>query len=107
MTDHPTKEYFAEHVNHSFQLKLAGQAIKLELVEVKSLDTPSAGTTWGAAGSPPQRDAFSLVFRGPQDTPLDQGMFTLSQAGADDLAPIFLVPIAADDQGRYYEAIFN
>jgi hypothetical protein len=100
MVDHLTKEYFAERVGLSFRLELAGQEIELELAEVKSLGVPSAG-------SQPQRESFSLVFRGPQNSPLDQGMFTLSQSGMDDLEPIFLVPIAADEQGRYYEAIFN
>lgn len=43
----------------------------------------------------------------PPDPASRPGAFKLGPAEADDLAPIFLVPIAADDQGRYYEAIFN
>jgi hypothetical protein len=107
MLDRLTREQFAQRVGHSFRLELAEQALELELVEVKSLGSPSAGATWGAAGSSMRPESFSLVFRGPASAPLEQGMYSLSQAGDDDLEPIFLVPIAADDQGRYYEAIFN
>ena len=100
MPDHLTKEYFAERVGGSFRLELTEQEIELELVEVKSLGAPSAGSQL-------RRESFTLVFRGPQNSPLDQGMFTLSPVGMDALEAIFLVPIAADEQGRYYEAIFN
>jgi len=107
MLDRLTREQFAQRVGHSFRLELAEQALELELVEVKSLGSPSAEAAWGAAGPQPRGESFSLVFRGPQAILLEQGMFSLSQAEMGDLEPIFLVPIAADDQGRYYEAIFN
>jgi hypothetical protein len=110
MSDHLTREYFAERLGRSFRLALDDQELQLELIEVKSLGPsaapPPAASAW-SGGEPTRQESFSLVFRGPQTPPLDQGLFELDPTEADELTLIFLVPIAADDQGRYYEAIFN
>jgi hypothetical protein len=52
------------------------------------------------------QERFSLVFRGPHDRLLQQGMYRLrhSQLGALEL---FLVPVGQDHEGLYYEAVFN
>ena len=105
MADRLTREYFAERVGQVFGVALAGAGLELELIEVKGLGEVSAGES--VADKQARRESFSLVFRGPADTPLGQGMFDLGQSGAETLDAIFLVPIAADQQGRYYEAIFN
>lgn len=115
MADQLTKAYFTERVGQAFRVALAESELELALVEVKALGEPSAASisatepTTGTptAGKPTRQEAFSLVFRGPADTALGQGIFNLSQAGTDTVDAIFLVPIAADEQGRYYEAIFN
>jgi hypothetical protein len=49
---------------------------------------------------------FSLVFRGPLDQPLEQGMYPMTheKMGTESL---FLVPIAREADGFHYEAVFN
>ncbi len=53
-----------------------------------------------------QRLPFALIFRAAPDARLPQRMYRLEHAtfGAMDL---LLVPVAADEKGRYYEAIFG
>ena len=95
MLDKVTRETFAEHLNTRFRTtSQAGAPLEVELIEVK------------AGRSTPRQDQFSLLFRGPQDVPLQQGMFRFEhdQMGAFDL---FLVPVRTDEHGFYYEAVFN
>jgi len=49
---------------------------------------------------------FSLVFRGPLDRPLEQGLYPITheKMGTEGL---FLVPIAREEDGFQYEAVFN
>jgi uncharacterized protein DUF6916 len=49
---------------------------------------------------------FSLVFRGPLDQPLEQGLYPLTHEsmGTESL---FLVPIGQGADGFRYEAVFN
>lgn len=49
---------------------------------------------------------FSITLRGPDESFLPQGMYTLShqQSGESD---IFLVPVGRDIEGFIYEAVFN
>ncbi|HEY2507675.1 MAG TPA: hypothetical protein VGI58_14260 [Streptosporangiaceae bacterium] len=52
------------------------------------------------------RLAFSLRFHGPADPALGQGIHRLAHAQMGEL-DIFLVPIAADQYSRSYEAVFG
>ncbi len=54
----------------------------------------------------PGQEGFSIVFRGPVDRLLPQGIYTLThdRLGAQE---IFIVPVARDEQGISYEAVFN
>ena len=52
------------------------------------------------------RPPFSLLFRGAATTVWPQGIYRLSRTGLDTL-DIFLVPVARDDSGVLYEAIFS
>jgi hypothetical protein len=74
-------------------------AMALELVEAKHL--PSQPGT-------PRPAPFSLIFRGPQDRPLDQRIYTLEHDQLGRLE-IFLVHIGpgTDGRGLNYQAIFN
>lgn len=58
------------------------------------------------AGSTPRQEQFSLLFTGPLDLFLPQGIYRLEhdQLGTIDL---FLVPIGKDGDGYQYEAVFN
>ena len=50
-------------------------------------------------------ESFSLLFEGPEDRPLPQGLFEFSHPGLGALE-IFLVPVGVDGTRRY-EAVFN
>lgn len=56
--------------------------------------------------SSPGQESYSIVFRGPEDRLLPQGTYTLDhdRLGEQDL---FIVPVAGDEQGISYEAVFN
>ena len=49
---------------------------------------------------------FSLVFQGPAEPRLTQGMHDLGHA-EHPLAGVFLVPIGRNDEGYIYEAVFT
>ena len=86
---------FAEHVNTRFQMRIdEATAFEVELVEV---------TKHGATESSYQ---FSLKFAAPLAAPLSQGLFILEHEKLGE-QPLFLVPIARDNQRLYYEAVFN
>lgn len=53
-----------------------------------------------------KRDAFALIFRGPGNVVLRQHMYPMQHETLGVL-PIFLVPIAVDQTGTVYEAVFN
>lgn len=90
-----THEAFSEHVNTRFQVQVdQATAVDVDLIEVSELKLY------------PRQEEFSLVFRGPLDAFLDQGLrlMTHEQMGQFEL---FIVPIRQDAHGFYYEAIFN
>jgi hypothetical protein len=94
---------FSTQLNTSFRIHVSPtMAMEVELVEVtekRALDSQRP-----AAASCQER--FSIIFRGPRDRILQQGMYQLqhNQLGALDL---FLVPVGQDQDGVYYEAVFN
>ena len=90
-----THEEFAKHLNTSFLVRLDdANSTDLELVEVSELLES------------PQQTRFSIVFRGPGEVFLGQGMrhFESEQMGQFDL---FIVPINKNEEGLYYESCFN
>jgi hypothetical protein len=95
MLEKLTKETFDENLNTRFRVMLDGAAtLELELIEVK----PGRSTS--------RQEQFSLLFQAQPDIPLQQGVFRLEhdKMGAFEL---FLVPVRKDEQGYYYEAVFN
>ena len=90
-----THEEFAQHTNSRFQVEVDENTdVEVELTEVSELKLY------------PQQEEFVLVFRGPSDTFLGQGgrYFKHDKMGRFE---IFIVPIRQDEQGFYYEAVFN
>lgn len=90
-----THEAFTQHAGTKFQVQVDGNTgVELELAEVSEIKVY------------PRQEEFSLVFRGPSDAFLDQGVrsFTHDQMGQFEL---FIVPIRQDERGFYYEAVFN
>ena len=88
------KENWSPFVQQSFLS--AEQNITFELIEVAGL-----GRKPGTA-----REPYSLIFRGPAEPVLEQGIVSLKHSGLGDVA-IFLVPIGPDSQGMCYEAVFT
>lgn len=86
---------FEQHLNTKFLFKWGeGNTIDLEMETAADL------------GSTPGQEQFSIIFRGPADPMLIQGIYRLEheKMGALDL---FLVPISRDEGGVRYEAVFN
>ena len=95
MADSLTHEAFARNLKTKFQVQLeADQSVELGLIEVSELKLF------------PRQEEFSILFLGPNEFFLGQGTRLMEHAemGQFDL---FLVPIRQDDQGYYYEAVFN
>jgi hypothetical protein len=86
---------FLKHLNTKFRIRVSEKdAVEAEL------------TTVSEHLVSPRQERFSLLFRAPNEMFLGQGMrpFEHEAMGAFDL---FIVPIERDDQGTYYEAVFN
>ena len=93
-----TEKEFSQHLNSTFQLKLADGELSLELVEVKGYH----------AGANEQEglERFSIFFIGPGDICLPQQIYQLVHERMGEFE-IFLVPVSRDDKGYHYEAVFN
>ena len=90
-----THEAFTQQAGTKFKVQVdENNGVELELAEVSELKLY------------PRQEEFTIVFRGPSNAFLDQGvrLFTHDQIGEFEL---FMVPIRQDEQGFYYEAVFN
>ena len=97
MLDTLTKEHWSIHIGETFALEPENLApLELTLVEVTSF-----GRQRGL-----NREAYSLLFRGPMQPIQQQKIFTLSNSNMGKL-DIFLVPLGPDAEGMRYEAVFT
>ena len=90
-----TYETFTQHINTKFHVPVGeSHRVELELAEISEHKKT------------PRNEEFAIVFRGPKEMFLGQGMrpFEHDQMGNFEL---FIVPISHDDKGCYYEAVFN
>ena len=90
-----THEEFSKNANTKFQVQAdENTQVELELIAISEMKVH------------PHQEEFAIRFRGPLNVFLDQGVrdFTHDQMGQFEL---FIVPIKQDEQGFYYEAIFN
>lgn len=88
---------FQAHLNENFRIQLHDGELDLQLIEVSAV---------GQTSRNPARTPFSLVFRGPADLLLHQGIYPLTHPTLGSL-PLFLVPIGPDAEGLCYEVVFN
>lgn len=90
-----TLDTFSQRLSSKFTIKRepAG-AVELELIEAQDL------------GSTPTHEQFSIVFRGPRETFLAQSTYQVEHSELGSFM-LFIVPIKQDQDGFYYEAIFN
>ena len=90
-----THEAFSQNENSKFQVQVDDNTqVELDLVQVSEFKVY------------PRQEEFTVTFRGPLDTYLDQGVrqFTHDQMGEFEL---FIVPVKKREDGFYYEAVFN
>ena len=93
-----TEKEFSQHVGTKFQVKALQPEIELELIEVKgytSQEIEQGGM-----------ERFSVFFAGPGDELLPQKVYRLEHERMGEFE-IFLVPVAGDEKGYRYEAVFN
>lgn len=94
MADDYRPDDFRNSVGDTFDVESEGGKVALELDHFQDLP---AGIR--------EQGCFRLRFRGPREPLLSQGLYTFEGDGAS--YDIFIVPIAQDQQGSTYEAIFN
>ena len=86
---------FAQQLDTPFQVAIEGAPpLTLELCELTEGDPASV------------QEHFSLVFRGPLDRVLSQGMCRMEHAAMGAFA-LFIVPVGPDARGMRYQAVFN
>lgn len=97
MTAPLTEAEFSKHLNTKFRVA-SEHPIELELTEVKGY--------LSKAHEQSGMERFSAFFNGPRERLLPQRVYALEhdRMGAFEL---FLVPVAKDENGFRYEAVFN
>ncbi len=88
---------FEQLVGQEFFLATEGKELPMRLLEASQL---------GQTSGNPDRTPFALLFRGPNEQPLNQGMFEFRHPRIGRLS-LFLVPIGPDPEGLRYEVVFN
>jgi hypothetical protein len=95
MLEDMTSATFSEELNTKFRVRQPESSVlELELVKVEEL------------GESPMQERFSIIFRGPLDQAVGQGLYTFEhdRLGTFDM---FIVPVARGEDGMRYEAAFN
>jgi len=90
-----SQELFEQNLNSTFEVEVPGAGwLGLELL---TLTRQNFHPDWVA---------FSLLFRGPLERPIGQGLYPTRHARMGQ-AELFLVPVAREADGMRYEAVFN
>ena len=95
LLDHTT---FETRLNDTFRIQLDQGVLALELSEVELNPADSTETS--------SRRAFTLIFHGPPDPILAEGIHQLEHDDAGTLE-IYLIPIISAPDRQAYQAIFN
>jgi hypothetical protein len=91
-------KFFEPLINQNFNIQLKNNTtLVVRLIEV---------TVGPQFNENAPRVPFSIVFRGPRDILLSQGIYSLEHETAGNFE-IFLVPIGPDEKGMRFEAVFN
>jgi hypothetical protein len=96
MLDNMHLEEFSQQLNSNFLIKRepAGAAVEVQLIEAQSI------------GSTPGYEQFSLLFRGPANSYLEQSTYSFEHERLGTFE-IFIVPVRREVDGFYYQAIIN
>jgi len=99
MTLELTADLFEGHVGQAFQVKGVDLKLVLTAVERRALQA------WEAEVVP--RPPFTLVFRGPPNAILPEGLRTLEAEGAPAYA-LYIIPTHTSSAAHQtYQAVFN
>jgi hypothetical protein len=89
---------FSPVLHDTFKLLIPdGASLDLELVEVSESGRNRPGQ---------ERSSFSLLFKGTRDKLLPQQMYRMEHATLGEM-DLLIVPVNVDQNGYYYEAVFN
>jgi len=95
MSEPLTRNDYADCLESVFRVDPAsGNQLELTLQQVSE------------PGNCPGHENFSIILRGPAEKMLQQGIYAFEHDRLG-LQEIFIVPVARDEQGISYEAIFN
>ena len=86
-----------------FQVRVEGlSSFSMELVELTEKEPVSVSFN----AKPHRQERFSLLFRGPQQPILPSNTYDIEhpQLGTH---PLFICPVGQDEEGIFYESIFN
>lgn len=89
---------FVPLVGELFEIAAGSSILSVELVEVTDLRE--------VQGAGQRVRQFSLVWRGPHDATLPQGIYHVTHPSIGPLE-LFLVCLGPDGQGMRYEAVFT
>ncbi len=91
----PSMKDFAASLNSEFRVaRSSGDAMSMRLVKLDE------------SGSNDVQETFSLQFLANGNAEPKQGLYSLTHDLLGEL-DIFLVPVARDENGLYFEAVFN
>lgn len=95
MYEELTHDAFTQNLNTKFHVSADDSSeLDLELAEVSELKLVKT------------QEQFAVIFRGPLDQFMVQGTRSFDHATLGQFE-LFIVPVKQDEQGYYYEAIFN
>ncbi|HSB09849.1 MAG TPA: hypothetical protein VLM38_10225 [Blastocatellia bacterium] len=95
MLEKLTAASLSEQLNTKFRLHLpSSEIVELELTDVEDF------------GSSGRQERFSILFKGPLDPAVWQGMYRLDHDHFGTL-DLFIVAIGKEEDGMRYEAVFN
>ena len=112
MIDKLTYNTFAEVLHSTFSVDLNHpdfpEPMRLVLDQVINNGARTETELNGEMHQNTLRDeTFSIVFKGPIDPQLHQGMINLQHEKLGTIEGLFIVPVKQDQEGVYYEAVFN
>lgn len=88
-------EAFSKYINTKFRISVDdSNSIVADLSKVTELHLS------------PHQERFTVVFRGPKEPFLSQGTYSFAHEQMGEFN-LFIVPMRQDDDGTFYEAVFN
>ncbi len=96
MSGQLNQSIFENHINESFRISQQPDG-NIDLM----LEKIDAGKSDGG-----DDECFSIIFQGPADSCLPQKVYSLKHTKLGTF-PLFIVPVAKNENGYRYEAVFN